>query len=220
MSAEQGSEVVQQIDYDPFGKVLADTNPGFQPFGFAGGRYDADTGLVRFGARDYDPNVGRWTAKDPILFAGGDTNLYAYAGSDPVNFIDPTGLFLDWIADNWCPLKSTLSFVSSVFSVAAFGLAVVATGGSLLAVAAVTVGVLSVATSAAYTVMECADGGDVNNCALATVSTVAGGIGLKAGVAGAQAAARHLKAGHYIRAGLYGGLGKAADVSLGGCQRA
>ena len=34
--------------------------------------------LVRFGARDYDPTIGRWTAKDPIDFAGGDTNLYGY----------------------------------------------------------------------------------------------------------------------------------------------
>ena len=43
------------MDYDAFGRVLADTAPGFQPFGFAGGLYDHDTGLVRFGARDYQP---------------------------------------------------------------------------------------------------------------------------------------------------------------------
>ena len=47
-------EVVQRVDYDAFGRVLNDTDPGFQPFGFAGGLYDDDTGLVRFGARDYD----------------------------------------------------------------------------------------------------------------------------------------------------------------------
>ncbi len=78
--------------YDPFGMVIKDTNPGFQPFGFAGGLYDRDTGLVRFGYRDYDPEVGRWTSKDPISFAGGDANLYAYVGCDPVNYIDPSGL--------------------------------------------------------------------------------------------------------------------------------
>ena len=55
---------------------MSDTNPGFQPFGFGGGLYDQDTKLLRFGARDYNPVNGRWTAKDPILFAGGDTNLY------------------------------------------------------------------------------------------------------------------------------------------------
>jgi RHS repeat-associated protein len=71
-------EVAQRLDYDAFGRVLLDTNPGFQPFGFAGGLYDADTGLVRFGARDYDPEIGRWTAKDPILFGGGQGNVYVY----------------------------------------------------------------------------------------------------------------------------------------------
>ena len=55
--------------------VTLDTNPGFQPFGFAGGLYDADTGLVRFGARDYDAAVARWTAKDPIRWDGGQANL-------------------------------------------------------------------------------------------------------------------------------------------------
>ncbi len=51
-----------------------------------------DTGLVRFGARDYDPYTGRWTSKDPILFDGGDTNLYGYVLNDPINFVDPDGL--------------------------------------------------------------------------------------------------------------------------------
>ena len=84
-------QIAQRLDYDAFGNVLRDTNPGFQPFGFAGGLYDADTGLVRFGARDYDPVTGRWTAKDPLLFGGGDANLYGYVGGDPVNFVDSTG---------------------------------------------------------------------------------------------------------------------------------
>ncbi|HEX8618598.1 MAG TPA: IPT/TIG domain-containing protein, partial [Thermoanaerobaculia bacterium] len=65
--------IAQTIEYDEFGRVLSDSNPGFQPFGFAGGLHDRDTGLVHFGARDYDPQPGRWTAKDPIAFGGGDT---------------------------------------------------------------------------------------------------------------------------------------------------
>ena len=85
-------QITQRMDYDAFGRVLADTAPGFQPFGFAGGLYDHDTGLVRFGARDYQAETGRWTAKDPILFSGGQPNLYAYVHNDPVNWIDPTGL--------------------------------------------------------------------------------------------------------------------------------
>jgi RHS repeat-associated protein len=84
--------IVQRLAYDAFGRVTFDDNPGFQPFGFAGGLYDPDTKLTRFGARDYDAETGRWTAKDPILFGGGDTNLYGYALNDPVNWLDPLGL--------------------------------------------------------------------------------------------------------------------------------
>src|SRR5207248_2276878 len=83
--------IAQRLDYDEFGLVTADTNPGFQPFGFAGGLYDSDTKLLRLGARDYDAEVGRWTVKYPILFDGGSTNLYVYASNDPVNGADPNG---------------------------------------------------------------------------------------------------------------------------------
>jgi len=83
--------IAQRMDYDEFGRVIADTNPGFQPFGFAGGLYDKDTGMARFGARDYDAETGRWTTKDPLLFAGLDSNLYVYVHNDPVNLVDLNG---------------------------------------------------------------------------------------------------------------------------------
>ena len=84
--------VVERISYDAWGNVTQDSAPGFIPIGFAGGVRDPDTGLVRFGVRDYDPVTGRWMAADPIRFRGGDTNLYRYATDDPVNRVDPTGL--------------------------------------------------------------------------------------------------------------------------------
>jgi RHS repeat-associated protein len=85
--------IAQRIDYDAFGVVTNDTNPGFQPFGFSGGLYDSDTGLVRFGTRDYDAATGRWTRKDPSGFVGGDGNLFAYAYGDPVTNVDRDGHF-------------------------------------------------------------------------------------------------------------------------------
>ena len=91
----QTGGIVQRLDYDEFGNVLFDSNPGFQPFGYAGGLYDQQTKLVRFGARDYDATAGRWTAKDPVRFRGGDPNLYGYVLNDPVNRVDFWGLQCD-----------------------------------------------------------------------------------------------------------------------------
>ncbi|HEX2203893.1 MAG TPA: RHS repeat-associated core domain-containing protein [Longimicrobium sp.] len=113
--------VAQRIDYDAYGRVLLDTNPGFQPFGFGGGLYDRHTGLVRLGARDYEAGTGRWTARDPRGFASGNANLYAYVGGDPVNYVDPDGqiAFLAFVwalveggltaMDIWDVLKEMLS---------------------------------------------------------------------------------------------------------------
>jgi len=93
---------IQQIDYSETGNIIMDTNPGFQPFGFAGGLYDRDTGLTRFGVRDYDPVTGRWASKDPIGFEGGDPNLYGYVASDPINFKDSGGKAKDPICMAEC----------------------------------------------------------------------------------------------------------------------
>ena len=76
LSIDASGTVVKTVTYDSFGNVLEDSNETLtMPFGFAGGLHDADAGLVRFGFRDYDAEVGRWTAKDPIGFGGGVSDL-------------------------------------------------------------------------------------------------------------------------------------------------
>lgn len=108
-------EIAQRMDRDEFGNVLEDSNPGFQPFGFAGGLYDQGTKLVRFGARDYDASTGRWTAKDPIL--GPDSNLFAYALNDPVNLYDRNGLDPE---DPWKETQGVIKPITGVVGVAGF----------------------------------------------------------------------------------------------------
>ena len=87
----QSGEIAQHMDYDAFGNVTQDTRPGFQPFGFAGGLFDALTGLVRFGARDYDSMTGRWGTKESIIIYRRTSNLYTYVENDPANWNDFNG---------------------------------------------------------------------------------------------------------------------------------
>ena len=90
--SDTNHNIIKEVTYDTFGNILEDTNKEFHvPFGFAGGLQDSDTGLVHFGYREHDPYTGKWTAKDPIDFGGGDSNLYGYVLGNPVGFVDPEG---------------------------------------------------------------------------------------------------------------------------------
>ena len=85
--------LIKEIRYDSFGRPLDDSFPElFVPVGFAGGLIDPDTKLTRFGWRDYDPTVGRFTAPDPLGDTGGDHDPYDYCVDDPVGSADPKGL--------------------------------------------------------------------------------------------------------------------------------
>ncbi len=92
--ADASGAVLRAVEYDAFGRIVADSAPGFDlPVGFAGGLWDPASGLVRFGLRDYEPASGRWTGRDPLLFDGPEGNLYLYAGNNPLALRDPSGLF-------------------------------------------------------------------------------------------------------------------------------
>ena len=89
LNVTNASDTPLSVSYSAFGKGIGN-GMDWAPFGFAGGIHDTDTGLVRFGGRDYDPSIGRWITKDPSRHQGG-VNLFVYASNDPVNLLDPSG---------------------------------------------------------------------------------------------------------------------------------
>ncbi|WP_347560681.1 RHS repeat-associated core domain-containing protein [Streptomyces sp. AcH 505] len=76
--------------YSPTGTLrTTPTESTPQPYRYAG-TYVDPTGLYKMGARYYDPTLARFTQPDP---SGQETNPYLYAAADPINGVDPTGLF-------------------------------------------------------------------------------------------------------------------------------
>lgn len=91
---------------------------------------------MRFGARDYDAETGRWTAKDPILFGGGDTNLYGYVLNDPVNFNDPGGKdFCDYGPDTFIGITAAACGVAILIPGPVGKIAIIPAFGSGIAAA-------------------------------------------------------------------------------------
>ncbi len=86
-------EVVARYEYGAFGEPLGQTGPAAakNPFRFSTKYTDQETGLVYFGFRYLDPERGRWLSREP-LGERESPNLYAFAGNDPVNFVDVLGL--------------------------------------------------------------------------------------------------------------------------------
>jgi RHS repeat-associated protein len=80
---------VHEVRYDAYGNSF---DPAYEPFeyGFTGRQYDAETGLYYYRARMYDPEVGRFTSKDPLGMAD-ESNMYIYVRNNPVNIVDPSG---------------------------------------------------------------------------------------------------------------------------------
>jgi len=87
--------LVQRYEYDSFGNIRHHGHRIEQPFTYTGRGYDHETGLYFYRGRYYDPEIGRFINRDPIGFVGGDTNLYAYVGNNPINWGDPSGLWRD-----------------------------------------------------------------------------------------------------------------------------
>jgi RHS repeat-associated protein len=99
--------VVNKYSYDAYGTVTNQQETVTQPFKYVGqlGVMAEPNGFYYMRARYYDPQVGRFISEDPIGFDGGDENLYAYVGNNPVMGVDPSGLK----AGDWWDLPANLA---------------------------------------------------------------------------------------------------------------
>ncbi len=86
---DDDQNVLVRYEYDVFGAIRSETGTSDNTRKFTGKEFDADSNLYCYGARYYDPYIGRFTQRDPI---GDGVNWYAYVANNPLRFVDPTGL--------------------------------------------------------------------------------------------------------------------------------
>ncbi len=98
-----GGEVIQQVEYIPFGEVFlektADKPDSIKwqtPYLFNGKELDEETGLYYYGARYYDPRVSIWLSVDPLAEKYPSLSPYNYCANNPIKFIDPDGMEPRW----------------------------------------------------------------------------------------------------------------------------
>jgi len=82
---------IAQYAYEPFGNTTVTSGSSANPYQYTGRQNDG-SGLYFYRARYYNPSLQRFISEDPIGFGGGQPNLYAYVGNNPLSVIDPTGM--------------------------------------------------------------------------------------------------------------------------------
>lgn len=95
--ASQDGTIEEVNHYYPFGGTFAGSS--IQPYKYNGKELDTNNGLnlYDYGARQYDPVLGRWHAADPMAEKYYEISPYNYCNNNPVKYIDPTGMFLQVI---------------------------------------------------------------------------------------------------------------------------
>jgi RHS repeat-associated protein len=92
-ATNEAGAVLWRKDYAPYGAQI-DTTPETERTAYTGKQHDEVTGLTYFGARHFDPEIGRFMSMDPVGFMESNPltfNRYAYANNNPFKFVDPDG---------------------------------------------------------------------------------------------------------------------------------
>jgi RHS repeat-associated protein len=92
---------IATYQFDPFGNLLASSGSITNPFRFAGQYQDSESGLLYVRARFYEPATAQFLSRDPAVAA--TLHSYGYVDNNPLNRMDPTGLF------GWGDISNALS---------------------------------------------------------------------------------------------------------------
>ena len=94
-TADASGNLVRRYAYEPYGEEIDRSATDANPWRYASGYYDQQTGMLKFGTRYYMPDLLRWTQRDPVMGKPNDPmtlNAYGYVGGDTVT-TDPSGRF-------------------------------------------------------------------------------------------------------------------------------
>jgi RHS repeat-associated protein len=95
-ASDESGNLLWRKSYAPYGEQI-DGNTDNEPVSYTGKKHDDVTGLTYFGARYYDPRIGRFMATDPVHFMESNPvsfNRYAYVNNNPYKYVDPDGKIL------------------------------------------------------------------------------------------------------------------------------
>jgi RHS repeat-associated protein len=97
-ATNEAGAVLWRKDYAPFGEQI-DATPDTEKLSYTGKSHDDATGLANFGARNFDPEIGRFLSVDPVGFVEDNPmsfNRYLYVNNNPYKYVDPDGEFLNF----------------------------------------------------------------------------------------------------------------------------
>lgn len=212
--------------WEPYGRprVTGPNNPNAPPLGWLG-QYRDPTGLTHLRARQYNPNAGIFLTTDPAA-ATTTSGTYTYGSSNPLRYIDITGLF-SW-NEALGNIQQVSGIVSDVAGVIAIAAAVTGVGAPIAAMAggiALAAGAIHAGTKAIQAYNTCNSGkgscGDaVADVLLSTAAVVPGGRLIKGAASGAKAMSRVARAGdELVDVWRVVGSDEAAQIARSGTYR-
>ena len=142
--SDRFGQLVASYDYNSFGRLLTTSPAPVTDILFTGRPYDAATGIVDYRLRQYDPALGRFLQRDPLNLMFPLQHSYAYVGNNPVNRIDPYGLWFN-------SLYETVGTVALGLGAAALVGAGLVVAGVIAVPAAVAAAGVSIAAAAGTT---------------------------------------------------------------------